>query len=146
MDSPLSSDMPRRAQINAALLVLRIASAQAFLYHGSGILFGAFGGGGPQAFASGLHVSVGAALLVGLAQFAAGLAVLSGALIRLGALCIIVVMLGAIVLVHLPHGFDISKGGMEYALTQLLLAVAFLIAGAGEYSLARWLPRPLRKL
>jgi putative oxidoreductase len=84
--------------------------------------------------------------MVGLAQFAGGLAVLSGVLIRLGAVCIIIVMLGAIFLVHLPHGFDIGKGGMEYAFTQLLLAIAFLFTGAGAYSLAPWLPGPLRKL
>jgi putative oxidoreductase len=53
-------------------------------------------------------------------------------------------MLGAIFLVHLPHGFDIGKAGIEYALTQLLIAIALLINGAGAYSLA---PRlPLRKL
>jgi len=44
-----------------------------------------------------------------------------------------------------PNGFDIGKGGAEYALTQLLLAVAFLLTGPGSYSLAFWLPAPLRK-
>jgi len=83
--------------------------------------------------------------LIGMAQFAGGLAVLSGVLFRLGAACIAVVMLGAIFLVHLPNGFDIGKGGAEYALTQLLLAVVFLLAGPGSYSLAFWLPASLRK-
>ena len=133
------------AQTNAALLILRIASALAFLYHGSAILFGAFGGPGPQGFAGYLHVPVIVGYLVGLAQFAGGLAILSGVLIRLGAVCIIVVMLGAIFLVHLPHGFDIGKGGYEYALTQLLIALALLITGAGAYSLAPLLPASLRK-
>jgi uncharacterized membrane protein YphA (DoxX/SURF4 family) len=55
-------------------------------------------------------------------------------------------MLGAIFLVHLPHGFDISKHGMEYALTQLLIALALLIAGGGTYSLGSRLPEGLRKL
>jgi len=146
MDSLPSTNTPGPAQINAALLILRIASALAFLYHGSAILFGAFGGPGPQGFSAFMHTPVAVGYLVGLAQFAGGLAVLSGALIRLGAACIIVVMLGAIFLVHLPHGFDISKGGMEYALTQLLLAIAFLFTGAGAYSLAPRLPAPLRKL
>jgi uncharacterized membrane protein YphA (DoxX/SURF4 family) len=44
---------------------------------------------------------------VGLAQFAGGLAILSGVLIRLG---IIIVVFGAIFLVNLPHGFDVTKG------------------------------------
>ena len=42
------TDTPSPAQVNAALLILRIASALAFLYHGSAILFGAFGGPGPH--------------------------------------------------------------------------------------------------
>jgi putative oxidoreductase len=133
------------AQANAALLILRIASALAFLYHGSAILFGAFGGPGPQGFAGFMHMPVVVGYLVGLAQFAGGLAILSGVLTRLGAVCIIVVMLGAIFLVHLPHGFDIGKGGYEYALTQLLIAAALLITGAGTYSLAPLLPASLRK-
>jgi putative oxidoreductase len=55
-------------------------------------------------------------------------------------------MLGANFLLHLPHGLDIGKGGMEYALTQLLIAIALLITGAGSYSLTSWLPTRLRKL
>ena len=136
--------MPTPAQINTALLILRIASAIAFLYHGSAILFGAFGGPGPKGFSALMHMPAVVGYLVGLAQFAGGFAILSGVLIRLGAACIIVVMLGAILLVHLPHGFNVSKGGLEYALMQLLLALALLITGAGAYSLASRLPEPLR--
>jgi putative oxidoreductase len=146
MDMFPSSSTPGRAQINAALLILRIACALAFLYHGSAILFGAFGGPGPQRFAAFMHTPVVVGYLVGLAQFAGGLAILSGVLIRVGAACVIVVMLGAIFLVHLPHGYDISTGGVEYALTQLLIAFALLLTGGGDYSLAPRLPAPLRKL
>jgi uncharacterized membrane protein YphA (DoxX/SURF4 family) len=45
-------------------------------------------------------------------------------------------MVGAIQMVHLKNGFDIGRGGMEYALTQLLIAIAVLLAGAGKFSLA----------
>ena len=142
--SPVSSLAP--ARIGAALMVLRIASALAFLYHGSAILFGAFGGPGPQGFSSFMHMPIIVGYLVGVAQFGGGLAMLSGVFIRIGASCIIIVMLGAILLVHLPHGFDLGKNGYEYALTQLLIAVALWITGAGGFSLAAWLPRPLQKL
>jgi putative oxidoreductase len=84
--------------------------------------------------------------MVGLAQLAGGLGVLTGVVFRLGAACITAVMLGAIFLVHLPHGFDVSNGGAEYALTQLLLAIAFLLTGPGAYSLARLLPAWLQQL
>jgi putative oxidoreductase len=146
MNSPHPANAPQPAQISAALLILRIASALAFLYHGSAILFGAFGGPGPQQFAAGHQWPVILAYLVGLAQLAGGLAVLTGILFRVGALCIIAVMLGAIFLVHLPHGYNIADGGAEYALTQLLLAIAFLLTGPGAYSLASLLPAWLQKL
>jgi putative oxidoreductase len=132
--------------INGALLSLRIASGLAFLYHGGAILFGIFGGSGPQRFALDHGFPVVLGYLVGLAQFAGGIAVLTGIFARVGAAALILVMLGAIFLVHLPHGFDVSNGGMEYALTQLLVALALLLAGPGGYSLAPCLPILLQKL
>jgi putative oxidoreductase len=141
----LSDSADNPGQINAALLLLRIASALAFLYHGGGILFGAFGGPGPEQFAAAHHWPMVVGYLVGLAQVAGGLAILSGILFRLGAVSVIMVMLGAIFTVHLPHGFDVSRGGVEYALTQLLVAVALLLTGPGAYSLSNWLPSSLRK-
>src|SRR5713226_4012507 len=112
MSVSVHTHLPGTMQISAALLLLRTGSALAFLYHGSAILFGAFGGPGPEAFAASL----------------------------------LIVILGAIFLVHLPHGFDVSNGGAEYALTQLLLTVAFLLTGPGAYSLAPLLPAWLQKL
>src|SRR3981189_856294 len=118
-----------------ALLLIRIASAVAFLYHGAAITFGVFGGPGPAGFAGFTHLSITVAYLVGLAQLGGGLAMLTGILARVRAACIVIVMVGAIKIVHLSHGFDIAKGGHEYALTQLLIALAILVAGAGKYSL-----------
>jgi putative oxidoreductase len=130
---------PTPSQVDAALLLIRIASGLALIYHGSAILFGAFGGPGLKGFSAFTHLPIAVAFLVGLAQFAGGLAVLTGVLTRLGAACIAIVMLGAIILVHLPYGFDVTKGGMEYALTQLLIALALMVAGAGSYSLGFYL-------
>ncbi len=146
MNSSMPAHTSRAAEISTALLMIRIASGVAFLYHGCAILFGAFGGPGPVKFAAFMHAPALVGYLVGLAQFCGGLAILTGFLIRIGAACIIVVMIGAIFLVHLPHGFDINKGGMEYSLTQLLIAVALLITGGGAWSLSHKLPSPLHKL
>ncbi len=135
--------MPR---INAALLLIRIASGLAFLYHGSAILFGAFGGPGPDKFAGLMHAPVLIAYLVGLAQVVGGLAILIGLFTRIGAVCVAIVMLGAIFLVHLPHGFDINQDGAEYALTQFLIAIALILTGAGSYSLSSHLSPSLQRL
>ncbi len=132
--------------MDSALLILRIACALPVLYHGSAILFGAFGGPGPQAFAAFMHMPLAAGYLAGLAQFAGGLAILTGVLHRLGALCVMIVMLGAIFIVHVSHGYDISKGGMEFALTVLLLALALSISGPGAYSIRVFLPGPFKNL
>lgn len=142
--STFSSGVTR--ELNFELLIMRIACAMPFIFHGSAILFGAFGGPGPQNFAAFMHQPVIVGYLVGVAQLAGGLAILLGALLRIGAVCVMIVMLGAISLVHLPHGYDIGHGGMEYALTEFLLSAGLLFAGPGKYSLASLLPGPLKKL
>src|SRR5882762_9104171 len=93
-----------------------------------------------------MHAPAAVGYLVGLAQFAGGLAILTGAFLRVGAVCVIIVMLGAIFLVHLPHGFDINHSGYEFALSELLLAFGLLIAGPGAYSLRNVLRGRVRKL
>lgn len=146
MSSPASSVPEPASRLDIALLLLRIACAAAFLYHGSAILFGAFGGPGPQNFSAFLHAPVIIGYLVGFAQVVGGLAILTGVLFRVGAVSIMIVMIGAIFLVHLAHGFDVGKGGFEYAFTQLVIALSLLLTGPGAYSLVGILPPPLRKL
>jgi putative oxidoreductase len=138
-----SSEPP---SLSFALLVLRLACALPFLYHGCAILFGFFGGPGPMNFAAFMHQPPAVGYLVGLAQLTGGRAILTGVFLRVGAICVIIVMLGAIFLVHLPHGFDINRGGLEFALTELLLAFGLILSGPGACSLGKILPAPLRKL
>jgi len=139
--APASSSSP-----DFALLIMRTACSLPVLYHGSAILLGAFGGPGPRNFAAFMHQPAIVGYLVGLAQLAGGIAILLGALQRIGSVCVIVVMCGAIYFVHLPHGWDIGKGGYEFALTVLLISLGLLISGPGAYSLGRILPGPLKKL
>lgn len=146
MDAAPGTPSIESPQLNFALLLMRVGCALPFLYHGSAILFGVLGGPGPVKFAAFMHAPAIVGYLVGIAQFAGGLAILTGALLRIGAVCGTIVMLGAIFLVHLPHGFDINQGGYEYALTELLLTFGLLIAGPGVYSVRNILPAPLRKL
>jgi putative oxidoreductase len=134
------------AHIDLALLLLRIASAPAFLYHGSAILFAWFGGRGPAAFAASHHWPLLIAYLVGAAQVGGGVAILIGTLFRLGAASVFLVMVGAIFLVHLPHGFNVENGGAEYACAQLLIAGSLLLIGPGRYSLEFFAPPSVRRL
>ena len=132
--------------LNLALVFIRLAGSLPFLYHGSAILFGAFGGPGPRAFADFMHAPAIMGYLIGLAQVCGGLAILLGLFSRIGAACIFIVMAGAVLLVHLHKGFDVSKGGMEFALTELFIAIAIVILGPGKYALGSRLPHPLHKL
>jgi putative oxidoreductase len=141
-----SDNLPAPGQISIALLIVRIACGLPLLYHGSAILFGAFDGPGPHGFAAFMHAPDIVGYLVGLAEFGGALAIITGILIRFGALCNLIVMLGAIFMVHWPHGYDITKGGYEYALALFLIALALVIAGGGAYSLNSVLPGVLRKL
>ena len=141
------STTPTAAQMNIALLLIRIPSALAFLYHGSAILFGAFGGPGPHGFAAYMHAPDIVGYLVGLAQFAGGIAILTGVLIRVGAACVIIIMLGAIFPCSSCSTASTSAPAAPNTLiTQLLIAIALLITGAGAYSLTGMLPPALRKL
>lgn len=142
-----SSSLPssNSAALDLGILFLRVGCGLPFLYHGSAILFGAFDGPGPVHFAQFMHAPAIIGYLVGLAQVAGAIAILTGALIRVGAVCTSIVMLGAIFLVHISHGYGIAHNGVELALTELLLSLALLFTGAGRFSLGRILPASLQK-
>ncbi len=120
---------------DVSIFIVRLALSLTFIYHGSGILFNAFDGPGLAGFANHMHFPLFVAFLVGLAEFCGGVSMLTGIFVRLGALAIMIVMLGAIITVHIAHGFDIQKGGMEYALTEFLLALSVFIYQSGNIAI-----------
>lgn len=127
--------MASTSKADVSIFIVRLALSLTFIYHGSGILFNAFNGPGLAGFASHMHFPLIVAFLVGLAEFCGGISMLTGILVRLGAIAIMIVMFGAIIIVHLPHGFDVQKGGMEYALTEFLLALSVFIYQAGNIAI-----------
>ena len=72
---------------------------------------------------------------VALAELAGGAALIAGAfgkeiLTRLGGLIVIVIMIGAIAMVHAKNGFNVMNGGMEFQL--LMLATGLYFAAKGN--------------
>lgn len=73
--------------------------------------------------------------MLAIAEVVAGILLIAGAfgkelLTRLGGYIVIVVMIGAIVLVHAKNGFNVMNGGMEFQL--LMLATGLYFAARGN--------------
>ena len=127
-----------------AAFLLRIALGVVIFAHGAQLALGWFGGHGfkntvQQFKQMGMPSPVGA--LVILAQFLGSLGLIVGLLTRIAAFGILVVMLGAIFLVHTKVGFFMNwygqqQGeGFEYHLLVAAIAIALMIMGAGNLSL-----------
>ena len=129
---------------DTALLLARVALGLPFVFHGAQIAFGAFSGPGLQGFSGFTHMPLAMAALVGYGEFLGGLGILFGVLSRVASAGMVLIMLGAIGLVHLKNGYDGTKGGFEHPLTLLILALAIIAAGPGRLTLARFLPLPKR--
>ncbi len=128
--APVATQAGARTSKDTALLLVRLAVAIPFIFHGSGILFGAFGGPGLAGFVK-MGVPLPVAILVGAGEFFGGLGVLFGVLTRLAGVGILIIMIGAIFTVHLKNGYDVQKMGIEYPLTHVFLTLALIVAGPG---------------
>ena len=80
-----------------------------------------------------IPVAIFSAAFVTVIEIVGGVLVIVGALLTLVAACYLVVMVGAAVFVHIPHGIFVEDGGWELvgAIAALLLALA--AAGSGRY-------------
>ncbi|MCC4603599.1 DoxX family protein [Xanthomonas campestris pv. badrii] len=123
----------------AALLLLRVAGGGFLLPHGLGKLLGWFGGPGVSGFAGelqqfGFPSSAPLPLLLALVQTLSGLAVLLGLWTRASA-ALAAAFIATTVLVAVPKGWFWMHGGMEYPSMWLLVLLALVAAGGGEWSL-----------
>src|SRR4051812_44322439 len=121
------------ANLDLALLLLRLALAAVLLYHGVPKLmnFGATVTGFQTMGMPAPSLTAGFALL---AEVVGGLLILLGIAVDLAGILVIIDMLGAIFLVHLPNGFDFTKGGWEHPFTVLVMALVLVLAGSGRYA------------
>jgi putative oxidoreductase len=107
--------------------------------HGAQKLFGAFGGPGLEKTVETMG-PVG--YLVAVGEFFGGLGLVVGFLTRFSAAALIVVMIGAVAMVHGKNGFFLSANGFEYNLALIGLLVPVVVAGPGRYAVGRELPLP----
>ncbi|MBP1934138.1 DoxX family protein [Ammoniphilus resinae] len=126
--------------MNIGLLIIRLVVGLTFAGHGAQKLFGWFGGYGPKGtggwFESiGLKPGVQMAVLAGLAELVGGLLFAAGLFTPIGAILIVLTMLGAIVTVHGKNGYWVTSNGYEYNLMLIAVAVGVALIGAGTYSI-----------
>lgn len=122
------------------LLVIRVIVGLLFVGHGAQKLFGWFGGYGPKGTGGwlesiGVKPGVTMAVVAGLMELVGGLLFVLGLLTPVGAVLIILTMIGAIKTVHGQNGLWSTANGYEYNLVLLAVAAGVALTGAGAYSL-----------
>src|SRR5688572_33267438 len=141
-----SAGLQDRPAVDVALLVVRVIAGVIFAAHGAQKLFGAFGGPGLAALVQPPPDGMGPlGYPVAIGEFFGGLGLAVGFLTRFSAASLIVIMLGAIGMVHGKNGFFLSAGGFEYNLALIGLLLPTLLAGPGRFSVGRVLPLPKTK-
>lgn len=132
---------------DVGMLIVRLALGLVIFPHGAQKLLGWFGGHGfagtMSFFTSQMGLPAVVVFLVILAESFGALSLIIGFLGRVGAFGILCVMLGAMFMVHLQHGFFMNwygnqQGeGYEYHLLAIGMALAILVKGSGSLSIDR---------
>ena len=128
-----------RTTVDLSLLIVRVIVGVIFFAHGAQKVFGMYGGKGLQATVAQMGV-MGYPVAIG--ECFGGLGIAFGFLSRFSAASNIIIMIGAIAMVHGKNGFFQSAGGYEYNLALIGLLAPILIAGPGAYTIGRFLPLP----
>jgi len=134
--------------VDISLLIVRVIVGVIFAAHGAQKLFGVWDGPGLSAMMGppgpppnpGMGPVLG--LLVTIGEFFGGVGLIVGFLTRFSAASLIVIMIGAIAMVHVKNGFLLQNGGFEYNLALIGLLLPIFICGPGRFSLGRYLPLP----
>ncbi len=157
---PVSPKLGGRARLRALLStsdsvvpsLLRIALGGVIFGHGLQKVFGWFGGYGivgTMRFFGSIGMPCGLRALVIISDFFGSLALIAGLATRFSAAAAGAVMIGAMLLVHAPHGFFMNWAGTqqgegyEFHLLALSMAAALVVAGGGFASVDAWLARKL---
>jgi putative oxidoreductase len=130
-----------------ALLLLRVTLGLTLFPHGCQKLFGWFGGAGFEKFTGmfdkmGWHPAAFWVAVVALTEIVGGLLLAVGFLTRFAAAAILIFMINAVWATS-AKGFFWTQGGMEFSLLIGVVALVFLIKGAGRFSVDYALGREL---
>jgi putative oxidoreductase len=133
------------------LLLIRCIVGFVMFYHGSQKLFGWFEGPGIDAFA-GMVGQMGLlpanwniqpkwlAYAAAVSEFGGGILLMLGFATRFAAVFIAATMAVAVITQH-SHAFALSAGGMEYALTLMIVAIGLVFTGPGVFAVDRFFVR-----
>lgn len=130
-----------RPAVEIALLAARVIVGVIFFAHGAQKVFGWFGGKGLEETVKQMDMGL-IGYLVSIGECFGGLGLILGFLSRFSAASNIVIMIGAIVLVHGKNGFFMGDSGYEYNLALIGLLIPILLAGPGALAIGRYLPLP----
>jgi len=136
-------------------LILRIGLGSVILAHGLQKLLGMFGGHGPEwtvnMWSQWWGIPAFITWLVILGESLGMVALILGFFTRIFAVVTIIIMTGAIILVHHSQGFFMNwyseprAEGIEYHILVYTLALALLLLGGGKYSLDNIIFKKLSK-
>ncbi len=125
-------------------LLLRLTLGVVMFPHGAQKLLGWYGGFGFSGtmgfFTEQMHIPAVLAFLVILAESFGSLGLIVGFLTRVAAAGMVAVMVGAIAMVHWPHGFFMNwfgkqQGeGFEYHVLVIGIGLTLLLIGGGKWS------------
>ncbi|MGB5209595.1 MAG: DoxX family protein [Gammaproteobacteria bacterium] len=106
---------------------MRLSLAATFLYHGLAKF-------PVEQFSAAMGMPVPMAWAVAIAEVVGGVCLIAGAfgrevLTRIGGLIVIVIMIGAIGMVHAKNGWNVMNGGMEFQVLMLTVGLYFAARG-----------------
>lgn len=135
-------------------LILRVTLGIVMFPHGAQKLLGWYGGMGftttISVFSDKMGIPALLTVLVIVAESFGAVGLMAGLLTRLTSFGLALVMLGAIWLVHWPHGFFMNwfgqqQGeGYEYHLLVLGICAALMILGSGKWSIDQMLAQKMK--
>jgi len=135
-------------------LILRVALGVVMFPHGAQKLLGWYGGHGLAGtlgfFTEQMHIPWIIALLIIIGESFGSVGLIVGLLTRFAAASLAVIMLGAVTMVHWPHGFFMNwfgqqaGEGFEYHLLVLGMCLALVVSGSGRWSADRVIAQKFR--